>query len=149
MLHFIRVYTVCKDKKRSSDKSIQYFFKKYHSPTPLECTMDYPNYIVLNQKEYSISMQRVNINITIILGTHEKWTLFICTKTFFVYRAIVHDFVVACGLFQNIFFQRFFSGTQSERQTVWIQIRTTFFLSESGSKQFAKSRLARKGGKPA
>ena len=47
------------------------------------------------------------------------------------------------------FFKDFFSGTQSERQTVWIQIRTTFFLSESGSKQFAKSRLARKGGKPA
>ena len=27
MLHFIRVYTVCKGKKRSSDKRIQYFLK--------------------------------------------------------------------------------------------------------------------------
>ena len=27
MLHFIRVYTVCKGKKRASDKRIQYFLK--------------------------------------------------------------------------------------------------------------------------
>ena len=26
MLHFVRVYTVCKGKKRSSDRRIQYFF---------------------------------------------------------------------------------------------------------------------------
>ena len=52
-------------------------------------------------------MQRVNINITIIFGcTHEKCTLFICTKTFFVYRAIVNVFVI------KIFFSKdFFRNT--------------------------------------
>ena len=37
---------------------------------------------------------------------------------------IFHAFVVVCGLFQNSLFQEVLSGTPSECQMVWIQIRT-------------------------
>ena len=54
MLHSIRVYTDCKGKK-----GLQWIFEiiTWHL---LICTMVYPNIFVPNQKEESISIQRVN-----------------------------------------------------------------------------------------
>ena len=45
-------------RKRFSDKKIQYFLKNI-TCHPQICTMDYPKFIVSNQKEESISIQRV------------------------------------------------------------------------------------------
>ena len=58
MLHFIRVYTVCKGKKHLQTKKIQYFLKiiTWH---PKICTMDYPKFIASNKKGESISLQWV------------------------------------------------------------------------------------------
>ena len=58
MLHFIRVYTVCKGKKDLKKKENNIFLKiiTWH---PQICTMNYPKFIVSNQKEESISIQRV------------------------------------------------------------------------------------------
>ena len=56
MLHFISVYTVCKDKKCLQTKEYNMFFN--YNLTPLD--MYYvPKFIVSNQKEESISIQRV------------------------------------------------------------------------------------------
>ena len=55
MLHFISVYTVCKDKKDLLTKNTIYI-----TGHPI-CTMDYHKFIVSNQKEESISIQRVKI----------------------------------------------------------------------------------------
>ena len=48
------VYTVCYGKKVSSDKKKTYFFENYNL-----IAMGYPKFIVSNQKEKSISIQRV------------------------------------------------------------------------------------------
>ena len=58
MLHFVRVYTVCKGKKDLKKKENNIFLKiiTWH---PQICTMNYPKFIVSNQKEESISIQRV------------------------------------------------------------------------------------------
>ena len=87
MLHFIRVYTVCKGKKIFRQKNTILFVN--YNLTPLNiynvlsqvycikpryvqwtipsllyqtkiCTMNYPKFIVSNQEEESISIQRVN-----------------------------------------------------------------------------------------
>ena len=55
MLHFIRVYTVCKGKKDLQTKEYNIFFKII-TGQPQICTMDYPKLIVSNQKEESISI---------------------------------------------------------------------------------------------
>ena len=58
-LHFIRVYTICKGKKDLMTKDYNIFLKIIISH-PYICTMDYPKFIVSNQKEESISIQKVN-----------------------------------------------------------------------------------------
>ena len=57
MLHFIRVYTVCKGEKDIQTK--EYDTLKIITLHPFIFTMDYPKVIASNQKEESISIQRV------------------------------------------------------------------------------------------
>ena len=59
MLHFIRVYTVCKGKSDPLTK--EYNICENYNLTPLDIFMDHPKCIVSNQKEESTSIQRVNI----------------------------------------------------------------------------------------
>ena len=50
----------CKGKKYLQTKDYNIFFKKKYNLTRLDiCTMNYPKLIVSNQKEESISIQRV------------------------------------------------------------------------------------------
>ena len=57
MLHFIRVYTVCKGKKYLQTKEYN-IFENYNQKS-LDMYNDYAKFIVSNQKEESISIQRV------------------------------------------------------------------------------------------
>ena len=57
MLHFIRVYTVCKGKKDLQTKNVV-FFENYNM-TPLDMYNGLPKFNVSTQKEESISIQRV------------------------------------------------------------------------------------------
>ena len=57
MLHFIRVYTVCKGKKDLQIKE-QIFFEKYNL-TALDMYNGLSQVYCINQKEESISIQRV------------------------------------------------------------------------------------------
>ena len=51
MLHFIRVYTVCRDKNDLQRKKHNIFLQNYN---PSIYTMDHPKFIVSNQTEESI-----------------------------------------------------------------------------------------------
>ena len=62
MLHFIRVYTVCKGKEDLQTK--EYNFLKYNLTSP-DMYIDYPNFVVSNQKEESINIQRVKSNLDV------------------------------------------------------------------------------------
>ena len=59
MLHFIRVYTVFKGKNDLQTKEYNMFLKII-TWQPYICTMNYPMFILSNQREESISIQRVN-----------------------------------------------------------------------------------------
>ena len=76
MLHFIRVYTV-KGKKDLQTKEFNIFFFKYNL-TPWICKMDYPKFIVSNQKEESSSIQRVKkfINAYTVISENFARVLF-------------------------------------------------------------------------
>ena len=52
----------------------------------------------------------------------------VCQHYFVACWVIFHAFLSYADFFQNNFFQTIFSGTLSECQTVWIQIRTDFLL---------------------
>ena len=60
MLHFIRVFTVFKGKKYRQAKECDIFENYYLTPLYTNvCTTDCPKFNVSNQKEKSISIQRV------------------------------------------------------------------------------------------
>ena len=60
MLHFIRVYTVCKGKKRSPDERIHFL---NYNLTLLDMYNGLSKFIVSDQKNESISKQRVNMDL--------------------------------------------------------------------------------------
>ena len=58
MLHFIRVCTVCNGKSNLQKNEYNIFFKIYNMKH-LICSMGYSKFVPSNQKEESISTQRV------------------------------------------------------------------------------------------
>ena len=68
LLHFIRVYSFCKGYKDLQTKEYNIFENYKLTPLDKICTMDYPKFTVSNQKEESISIQRVK-KLAMIHGT--------------------------------------------------------------------------------
>ena len=77
-LHFIWVYTVCKGEKDVKTNKNTIFCENYNL-SPLIYPMDYPKFIVSNQKEESISIQRVKailcFRIKVVPHTNDFMTM--------------------------------------------------------------------------
>ena len=71
LLHFIRVYSVCKGYKVLQTKEYNIFENYKLTPLDKICTMDYLKFTVSNQKDKSISIQRVK-KLAMIHGTTVK-----------------------------------------------------------------------------
>ena len=71
LLHFIRVYSVCKGYKVLQTKEYNIFENYKLTPLDKICTMDYPKFTVSNQKDKSISIKRVK-KLAMIHGTIVK-----------------------------------------------------------------------------
>ena len=88
--------------------------------------MDDPKFIVPNQKEESIFIQRVNINRYINFFSRTK-TMIIYFEVFECW-VILHDFLPSADFFQLLFLQNILSGIASEYQKAWTQIRLNIIL---------------------